>query len=189
MCAGMRDAGNLAWKLARVLRRHNDDALLDTYQTERAPHVREYIELAVRLGGLINTKAIEHALPSSVLDGGEAARMSSIKPRLGPGLATGHAGPAGEIAPQPLLADGARSDDRVGYRFAALMRPDFAAGVPAKTFDRLAERDVVIVADDAPEQIAWLQEIGASAALVRPDRYVLGAAQSVQELTALAAVV
>ena len=186
MCAGMRDAGNLAWKLARVLRGHNDDALLDTYQTERAPHVREYIELAVRLGGLINTKAMENALPSSVLDGGEAARMSSIKPRLGPGLATGHAGPAGGIAPQPLLADGARLDDRVGYRFAALMRPDFAAGVPAKTFDRLAERDVVIVADDAPEQIAWLQEIGASAALVRPDRYVLGAAQRVQELTALA---
>ena len=50
MCAGMRDAGNLAWKLGRVLRGQNDDALLDTYQTERAPHVREYIELAVRLG-------------------------------------------------------------------------------------------------------------------------------------------
>jgi 3-(3-hydroxy-phenyl)propionate hydroxylase len=189
MCAGMRDAGNLAWKLARVLRGHNDDALLDTYQTERAPHVREYIELAVRLGGLINTKAMEHALPSSVLDGGEAARMSSIKPRLGPGLATCLYRPAGEIAPQPLLADGARLDDRVGYRFAALLRPDFAANVPAETFDRLAERDVVIVSDDAPDQKAWLQAIGAPTALIRPDRYVLGAAQSVLELSALAAVV
>ena len=58
LCAGMRDAGNLAWKLARVLRGQNDDSLLDTYQSERAPHVREYIELAVRLGGLINTKAM-----------------------------------------------------------------------------------------------------------------------------------
>ena len=58
MCAGMRDAGNLAWKLARVLRGQNNDSLLDTYQSERAPHVREYIELAVRLGGLINTKAM-----------------------------------------------------------------------------------------------------------------------------------
>ena len=62
MCAGMRDAGNLAWKLGRVLQGRNDDSLLNTYQTERAPHVREYIELAVRLGGLINTKAMEAAV-------------------------------------------------------------------------------------------------------------------------------
>jgi 3-(3-hydroxy-phenyl)propionate hydroxylase len=189
MCAGMRDAGNLAWKLARVLRGRNDDALLDTYQTERAPHVREYIELAVRLGGLINTKAMEAAVPGSVLKGGEAARMRSIKPRLGPGLAPGRNGPAGEIAPQPRLADGARLDDHVGYRFAALLRPDFAADLPAETLDRLARREVVVVADDAPEQQAWLRAIGAPAALVRPDRYVLGAAHSVHELNTLAATV
>jgi len=124
MCAGMRDAGNLAWKLARVLRGQNDDTLLDTYQTERAPHVREYIELAVRLGGLINTKAMEAALPGSVLEGGEAARMTSIRPRLGPGVAAGWNGLAGQIARQPRLADGTRLDDRVGYRFAALLLPE-----------------------------------------------------------------
>jgi len=37
MCAGMRDAGNLAWKLGRVVLGQNDDGLLDTYQAERAP--------------------------------------------------------------------------------------------------------------------------------------------------------
>jgi len=189
MCAGMRDAGNLAWKLGRVLRGQNPDALLDTYQAERAPHVREYIELAVRLGGLINTKAMEAAVPGAVIDGGEAARMSSIKPRLGPGLAAGWNGPAGQIAPQPRLADGARLDDRVGYRFAALLRPDFAASLPAETLKRLADREVMVVADDAPEQQVWLQEADAPAILVRPDRYVLGAARSVQELNALAAIV
>ena len=36
--------------------------LLDTYQSERPPHVREFIELAIRLGGVINTKAIEAGL-------------------------------------------------------------------------------------------------------------------------------
>ena len=189
MCAGMRDAGNLAWKLARVLRGQNDDAWLDTYQAERAPHVREYIELAVRLGGLINTKAMEAAVSGAVIEGGEAARMSSIKPKLGPGLAAGWNGPARQIAPQPRLADGARLDDRVGYRFAALMRPDFAASVPAEILERLADRDVMVVADDAPEQLAWLQAAKAPAVVVRPDRYVLGAARSLQELNALAAIV
>jgi 3-(3-hydroxy-phenyl)propionate hydroxylase len=189
MCAGMRDAGNLAWKLARVLRGQNDDSLLDTYETERAPHVREYIELAVRLGGLINTTAMEAALPSSALTGGEPARMSSIKPRLGPGLAAGWTDPAGQIAPQPRLPDGTRLDDRIGYRFAALLKPEFAANLPAETLERLADREIIVVAENVPEQQAWLQAADAPAVLVRPDRYVLGAARSVRELNTLASAV
>jgi 3-(3-hydroxy-phenyl)propionate hydroxylase len=189
MCAGIRDVGNLGWKLARVLRGKNDDTLLDTYQSERSPHVREYIELAVRLGGLINTKAMEAAVPGLPVNGGEPVRMNSIKPRLGLGLAPGWERPAGEIAPQPRLVDGTRIDDHVGYKYAALVRPDFAASLPAETLATLAKREVTVLADDAPEQQAWLQKIGASAILVRPDRYVLGAAHSLQELNALAAAV
>src|SRR5690606_33796754 len=55
MCAGIRDASNLAWKLADVITGAAPDELLDTYESERAPHVREFIETAVRLGGLIQT--------------------------------------------------------------------------------------------------------------------------------------
>jgi 3-(3-hydroxy-phenyl)propionate hydroxylase len=189
MCAGMRDVGNLGWKLARVLRGQNDDTLLDTYQAERSPHVREYIELAVRLGGLINTKAMEAAVSRSVIEGGEVERMSSIKPRLGSGLAAKWNGPAGLIAPQPRLADGRRLDDRVGYRFAALLQPDFAANLSAEFLEGLAAREIIVVADDAPEQQAWLHALGAQAVLVRPDRYVLGGAGSVHELNTLVAAV
>lgn len=188
MCAGMRDVGNLAWKLARVLAGQSGDDLLDTYQAERSPHVREYIELAVRLGGLINTKAMEAALPGAS-PGGEPVRMSSIKPRLGPGLAPGWNGPARSIAPQPRDSDGTRLDDQVGYRFAAVLRPEFAAVLPTELRTRLADREIVVVADDAPEHLSWLDQHGAAAMLVRPDRYVLGAATSVQELDALAACV
>jgi len=55
MCAGIRDAANLAWKLEAVLRRKAAPSLLDTYESERAPHVRALIELAVRLGNIIQT--------------------------------------------------------------------------------------------------------------------------------------
>ena len=129
MCAGMRDVGNLAWKLGWVLAHRADETLLDTYQAERSPHVLEYIELAVRLGGLINTRAMEAALPGAA-PGGEPVRMSSIKPRLGPGLALGWNGPARSIAPQPRRGDGTRLDDHVGYHFAAVLRPEFAASLP-----------------------------------------------------------
>lgn len=186
MCAGIRDAANLAWKLVRVLRGRAGDALLDTYETERAPHVREYIELAVRLGGLINTSAMGAAVPASALNGGGPARMESIKPPLGPGLAAGWTGPTGRLAPQPRLADGARLDDRVGDRFAALLRPAFTAALPPALVDRLAAADVAVVADDAPELQDWLRAAEAQAVLVRPDRYVLGAARTPREMEALA---
>ena len=55
MCAAIRDASNLAWKLEAVLRGHADDALLDTYESERSPHVRAFIDLAVKLGDIIQT--------------------------------------------------------------------------------------------------------------------------------------
>ena len=41
MCAGIRDVANLGWKLIGGLRGQFTDALLDSYQTERFPHVRE----------------------------------------------------------------------------------------------------------------------------------------------------
>ncbi|MDW8314312.1 MAG: bifunctional 3-(3-hydroxy-phenyl)propionate/3-hydroxycinnamic acid hydroxylase [Rhodovarius sp.] len=187
LCAGIRDAANLAWKLARVQAGLAQQSLLDSYESERAPHVRAYIEMAVRLGGLINTRAMEAVVPGSVLSGGPPAQMESIRPPLGPGLSGGWTGPTGRVAPQPVLGDGVRLDDRVGYRFALLLRPSDAATLPTPPLDALARRGAVLVADAA--LTPWLDDIGALAALVRPDRYVLGAARDADELAALAAAI
>ena len=53
MCAGLRDAENLAWKLDAVLGGKAPDSLLDTYGPERIGHVRHFIELCVGLGRVI----------------------------------------------------------------------------------------------------------------------------------------
>src|SRR5205085_3963572 len=60
MCSGMRDAANLAWKLDAVLYGASD-ALLDTYQPEREPHVRTIVEAAVGFGRLICTTDVDVA--------------------------------------------------------------------------------------------------------------------------------
>ena len=50
MCAGIRDAFNLCWKLHGVIDGHYGQTLLDTYQSEREPHVSAAIRDATRIG-------------------------------------------------------------------------------------------------------------------------------------------
>lgn len=53
LCAGLRDAANLAWKLDLVLDGRAADALLDTYQDERLPSARSAIDFSMELGKVI----------------------------------------------------------------------------------------------------------------------------------------
>lgn len=55
MNTGVRDAGNLWWKIAAVEREAADETLLESYQQEREPHAKAMIALAVRLGGIVQT--------------------------------------------------------------------------------------------------------------------------------------
>ncbi|MDJ0533968.1 MAG: bifunctional 3-(3-hydroxy-phenyl)propionate/3-hydroxycinnamic acid hydroxylase [Xenococcaceae cyanobacterium MO_207.B15] len=56
MCSGIRDAQNLCWKLDLVLRGLAPDKLLDTYKTERLPHVQEIVKLATRAFKIFKTR-------------------------------------------------------------------------------------------------------------------------------------
>ena len=51
--SGMRDATNLAWKLASVLSGQADEAILDTYDVERRDHATAMIDLSLTLGSVI----------------------------------------------------------------------------------------------------------------------------------------
>ena len=53
MCAGVRDVGNLCWKLEAVLTGSLPESVLDTYQAERLPHVKEVTNRAVKTGNII----------------------------------------------------------------------------------------------------------------------------------------
>lgn len=51
--SGMRDATNLAWKLASVLAGKTSDHLLDTYDVERRDHAKAMIDLSMTFGTII----------------------------------------------------------------------------------------------------------------------------------------
>ncbi|WP_315834703.1 bifunctional 3-(3-hydroxy-phenyl)propionate/3-hydroxycinnamic acid hydroxylase [Bradyrhizobium prioriisuperbiae] len=50
MNSGIRDAHNLAWKLAEVVQGRLGPGLLDSYQAEREPHARALVQLAINMG-------------------------------------------------------------------------------------------------------------------------------------------
>lgn len=52
--SGIRDAANLGWKLAAVVNGQADDALLDSYDSERRKHARAMIDLSTLVGRVIS---------------------------------------------------------------------------------------------------------------------------------------
>ena len=56
MNSGIRDAHNLAWKLAAVSARQLGPRLLQSYETERRDHVWQMIRLALRMGQVMSPR-------------------------------------------------------------------------------------------------------------------------------------
>jgi len=61
MNSGLRDAQNLGWKLAWVLRGGLGAGLLDTYEAERKPHAAALIQMAVRMGHVMMPRSAVRA--------------------------------------------------------------------------------------------------------------------------------
>ncbi|MGA0539567.1 bifunctional 3-(3-hydroxy-phenyl)propionate/3-hydroxycinnamic acid hydroxylase [Neotabrizicola sp. VNH66] len=185
MCAGIRDAANLYWKLALVCQGKVQgtaaEALLDSYESERKPNAREYIQTAVRLGGLINTAGTEAALRAALPAADGSARMESIAPPLGPGLGRGDK--AGHLFGQPRMADGALMDQALRHRWVLVAEEALAAGA-----DLPAGLALVTPATSA-DAAAHLARLNTRAAVLRPDRHTLGTAETPAELAALLALV
>ncbi len=56
MNTGLRDAHNLAWKLAAVIEGRIGDGLLESYEAERRDHAWRMITLALRMGRILNPR-------------------------------------------------------------------------------------------------------------------------------------
>ena len=147
MCTGIRDASNLAWKLAAVIKGEAEEELLDTYSSERRPHAQTYIETAIKLGQLMNSYS---------RDAASSGKMESLVVRLGPGLGDIESPHRGKLFPQPRFSDGRLMDDVVGYR--------------SVTMGLTGEAD--LDANEQPELKAALVERGLRSVTLRPDRYV-----------------
>lgn len=187
MGAGVRDAANLAWKIAGVRGGTLADDVLDTYERERKPHTRHMIRLALAVG---------HAMTGGGRVGDVARRVLLPRLRLIPGLrdkVVDSATPrlrssalvcrshrlAGALCPNQRLPDGRRLDEVIGGSFALISTDRPGAEEEAA----LRRRGVaVLVALRGSALATWLCHERATAVLVRPDGTVANAGRDVGAL-------
>ena len=200
MCSGMRDSHNLAWKLDLVLRGQADDALLDTYQAEREPHVRFITEKAIELGRVQTLRdPAEAAIRDERMLAQRRAQQAPEKVSL-PGLTAGFIAGGGAYFPQGRVRSHGiegRFDDVVGSGWCivvsdpALLR-DMTED-QRRAWQGIGGRIAVVTttsSDGALEDLdgvyaAWFAARSCSVAVVRPDWYSYGTAHDGRELTGL----
>ncbi|MCJ9712367.1 FAD-dependent monooxygenase, partial [Bordetella hinzii] len=207
LCAGVRDAVNLAWKLDHVMRGAAGDALLDSYEAERKPHAKTVVAHAKAFGLIIGELDADRARQRDVRLEAELAsgKAQTVRQHFIPDLAGGliameapgrPAQGAGELFVQPWVFSGgswSRLDDVMGFGFLlALREPALLQALPrslVEAWQALGGRHVVIGPAALPERDGlfetWMKRHEAQAAIVRPDRYVYGTATDAAALETL----
>jgi len=186
--AGLRDAANLAFKIAGVTQGWLTSEALDSYEQERRPHVEKILRLVERLGRLMSPHSgaggalLQGFLRGvSVFEGlGESWKLRgpAIQPCLSRGLLVPR-GEAGTYLPQPMVMGVGRGavplDELLGPRMTWIMlagRPQRADGREGPTIHS-GDRVLVEGRDfQDPGKVLQRKFGEGSRVLVRPDRVV-----------------
>jgi 2-polyprenyl-6-methoxyphenol hydroxylase-like FAD-dependent oxidoreductase len=211
MCAGLRDAWNLSWKLHLVLTGQARDSLLDTYEAERRPHASDIVDLSMYLGKVICIPDPEVAAQRdrAFFDG--SMEPPPAFPSLTAGLidvdGDGRAAPvAGLLSPHGTVRRQSRLgryDDLVAPGFALVVRDALAfqhvsaetlgtMGALGGTVSCLAEEgggdsSATCIVDVDGKFGTFMDAHGVCAMLVRPDFYLFGGAAHAVQIDALVA--
>lgn len=182
MCAGIRDTANLGWKLERILKHDVDHSLLETYQTERKPHVRKFIELTIQMGQMINRTSSAIIAGNVSNPGHGPQKLNQLRPILGPGLSAGKSNLTGQLFPQPRLQSGQLLDDLIGNRPALILKQGYRSELSKKVECELANVNMAVVDDKSVPLQDWFSKNKVKCVSLRPDRYILGTANSESEI-------
>jgi 3-(3-hydroxy-phenyl)propionate hydroxylase len=203
MNSGLRDATNLAWKLAAVTRGMAGPGLVATYDVERRPHASEMVGFATRMGARYRPRnvATEHLRDlvfrclQRIPGGRDYILQMKYKPmpRYTEGAVTGvdttnKLDPVGRMFPQPFVGTATgrvQLDDALGPWFAVLVFSDAqldddatrwwqSIGARIVRVGDQPEADTVVDSDGALAR--WRTERpGCDVVVLRPDRYVASA--------------
>ena len=183
--AGLRDAMNLAWKLAGVVGATFPLGVLDTYEQERKPHARQMIRLALgvgramtaggELGNLIRRVVVPRLQPHSRPSAPSCS--DSQTPRAAPvGARPRREGPrlAGTTVPQSRCWRAVAGSTRARDGFAVVSADSAECG--RRRTRRAARRRSCTSPTPEGELAEWLRRGRATVARhpARPDRHATG---------------
>ena len=175
MCAGIRDASNLAWKISLCIKNKHSEDFLDSYQRERFSNAKEYIETTMRMGEFVNAIGSEKITDniSSKPDG--TKKMESIKPKLGFGLGDKGDMNRGKIFPQLKMKSGKTLDDKFSTTPMVILSSEIKK--------RKSKNKIPIVTDKEVVGLSTiLKGYKAKAVIVRPDRFILKTYKTTKEI-------
>ena len=208
MLAGLRDAENLAWKLAATTAGNATDSILDTYETERSPHAKAITESSMAVASIaLVTDSEQVQARDEMLRAGSMPQPQL--PRLGQGIvrpvgADKSVGVEGRPGPQARVAAGTRVDlldnhfdQQVSWRLVS--RHTIPDDLLTAHHKRLLEslnmqyahihrgmtEDQAYLWDIDAAYDAWYRSQGIKAYIERPDHYIFGAVTTMDELPAL----
>ena len=204
LCSGIRDAFNLAWKLVAFHAGEAKESLLDTYESERAPHVRAVIDMSIAVGNLVLMTDPEQARQrDQALQSGKGPEAPQF-PRLGDGIVRASTSPAthptdGRPSIQGRAALGRRVDRldqflKPGWKIIS-RHPISDTLLTDRQRDLMSALDIQVAhvsrganaqyADIDGDYDAWYRKTGRKAFLLRPDHYVFGSVAVIEDLPAL----
>ena len=184
MCAGMRDAANLVWKLDFVKRGLAPSTLLDTYQEERLPHALDLVDHAAEMGRMIDTLAdaqVTGEWPETLdaVYGGSRGFPHLHSGVLALGADDKSDGLTGFPAPQALVKTAQGDtllDDLIGANFAIVSAQPLPELSPAHQalLDRIGAKQIVLTEAERASTSMDLLLAFHQAVILRPDRYIFG---------------
>ena len=202
MCAGLRDAMSLGWRLNAILEQTMSDKILDSYESERMHHARHYIDFSQQLGEIICIADPEKAAERDQnMMAALAARnhepITGDLVHLGPGVWCQGTTSAGELSPQGVVefkGKRDRFDQAVGQGWFVVAVNGTVDGLLTKhqlsVLNYLDGKIVSIGSSDTAYDILdvdnayaeWMSKIDASFFILRPDFYVAATAKTKAEL-------
>jgi 3-(3-hydroxy-phenyl)propionate hydroxylase len=202
MCQGLRDAGNLAWKLHHVVSGRAQESLLTTYSQERRPNVVATTQLAKDCGLMISERDVAKArardeeISLATAGLGRIINRQELIPTFEAGFLETSAPLSGSVFPQPVAITQSRSpvlmDDLLPPCFHLVLLAD---QVDPTDLDEIctassqlgifvvAVQEKILPKDSSPDQLLHMQETipliktylmngSCIGAIVRPDHYV-----------------
>ena len=192
LCAGLRDAKALSWRLLMVASGLMGESVLDSYGPERGAHVREIIDEAISLGQIIcELDPIRAADRDSTMRAGlldvAAVTVEPPQPRLGqPSITLPDDESAGTLSIQgrvEVAGEVGLFDDLVGGDWQLIgLDEEPLRGVTEQDRAWFASIGGTVTAVSVDSQVrdidgtyrAWFDKRGCSVVLSRPDFYIFG---------------